>query len=460
MNNKKVRIIIIVSIGLLIALLIVASKLGWIGKKTYTKVSVQKVEERNIVEYVTASGKIQPEKEIIIAPDASGEIVGLYVKEGDSVRAGDLLLKINPDVYLSNVDKVTASLNTSRANLANSKARLAQTEAQFLKAEADFNRNQKLFNQKVISQADFDLVSTNYQVALAEVKAAKESVAAADYSVRNAEAALKEAQDNLTKTAVFAPIDGTISKLDKEMGERVAGASQFSGGTEVMRIANLANMEAQVDVSENDIVRVKLGDTALIEVDAYLDRKFKGVVTRIANSSTSDLTNADQVTNFKVRIRILQSSYKDLLDKNPHIVSPFRPGMSASVEIRTNYRYKVLSVPIQSVTTRTDTFSLMSKKSKSKTKAIEVEGQATAVKKDDKTKEASKEVLDEYVFVLKDDKVVLRKVKAGVQDDQYFEIVEGLTADDMVVIAPYRAISTTLKNGEKVEIVDKARLFD
>ncbi|MBN2745978.1 MAG: efflux RND transporter periplasmic adaptor subunit [Bacteroidales bacterium] len=460
MNNKKVRIIIIASIGLLIVLLIVASKLGWIGKKTYTKVSVQKVEERNIVEYVTASGKIQPEKEIIIAPDASGEIVGLFVKEGDSVKAGDLLLKINPDVYLSNVEKVTASLNTSRANLANSKARLAQTEAQFLKAEADFNRNQKLFNQKVISQADFDMVNTTYQVAKAEVKAAKESVSAADFSVRNAEAALKEAQDNLTKTAVFAPIDGTISKLDKEMGERVAGASQFSGGTEVMRIANLSNMEAQVDVSENDIVRVKLGDTALIEVDAYLDRKFKGVVTRIANSSTSDLTSADQVTNFKVRIRILQFSYKDILEKNPHIVSPFRPGMSASVEIRTNYRYNVLSVPIQAVTTRTDTSSFHSKKSKAKPKDTEVGGQTTVVAKKDNPNEPSKEISDEYVFVLKEDKVVLRKVKAGIQDDQHFEIIEGLSKEDMVVVAPYRAISTTLKNGEMVEVVDKTRLFD
>ena len=449
-KNKKGQRIIIIGTALIIVLLVVAKQAGWIGKTNYTKVSVQKVEVRNITEYVSASGKIQPEKEIIIAPDASGEIVGLFIKEGDSVKKGDLLLKINPDIYLSTLDKVKASLNTTKANLANAKARKSQTEAQLLKAEADFKRSEKLFNQKVISQSDFDAATSAYQVAKAEVQAAKESVAASEFSVKNAEAALKEAQNNLTKTAVFAPIDGTISKLTKELGERVAGASQFSGGTEVMRIANLNNMEAQVDVSESDIVRVKLGDTAIIEVDAYLDKKFKGIVTQIANSSNTDLTNSDQVTNFKVKIRVLQSSYADLMSENHGNISPFRPGMSASVDILTNNKMNVLSVPIQSVTTRDDTTSFGDK-----TKRYSKE------KKNEKEKdEKKKEELKEYVFVLSGDEVVLREVKTGIQDDNYFEVVKGLKEGEEVVSAPYRAISKRLKNHQKVEVVDKEKLFD
>lgn len=457
MNNKKLRNIVIILVAVITVFLIIASQAGWIGKEAATKVSVQKTELRNIIEFVSASGKIQPEKEIIIAPDASGEIVGLYVKEGDSVKAGDLLMKINPDIYLSTVEKVTASLNSTKANLANSKARKAQVEAQLLKAESDYKRGKKLFEQKVISQSEFDGINTSYEVAKSEVKAAEESVAAAEYSIKNAEAGLKEAQDNLTKTAVFAPIDGTISKLSKELGERVAGASQFSGGTEVMRIANLANMEAQVDVSENDIVRVKLGDTALIEIDAYLDRKFKGIVTQIANSSNSDLTSTDQVTNFKVKIRVLQSSYNDLLKKNPRQTSPFRPGMSASVEIMTNYRQNVVSIPIQAVTTRQDTSAFGAKTRRPKSK-IKVENGSTQTKNTKSTK--IKEEVKEYVFVLENNKAVLRMVKTGIQDDQNFEIIEGLKEGEQIIIAPYKAISRSLKNREPVEVVDKSKLFD
>lgn len=456
-NKKGQRIIIIGAIALII-LLVVAKQAGWIGITDLTKVSTQKVEIRNITEYVSASGKIQPEKEIIIAPDASGEIVGLYIKEGDSVKKGDLLLKINPDIYLSTLDKVKANLNTVKANLANSKARKSQTEAQLLKATADFNRSQKLFNQKVISQSDFDAATSAHKVAMAEVDAAKESVAAAEFSVKNAEAALKEAQDNLTKTAVFAPIDGTISKLSKELGERVAGASQFSGGTEVMRIANLNNMEAQVDVSESDIVRVKMGDTAIIEVDAYLDKKFTGIVTQIANSSNTDLTNTDQVTNFKVKIRVLQSSYVDLIKESNGNVSPFRPGMSASVDILTNSKQNVVSVPIQAVTTRDDTSSFASRRKRpmKDEKANTSQSDSEKEKKEDKEKEE----LKEYVFVLSGKEVVLREVKTGIQDDNYFEITKGLKEGEEVVSAPYHAISKRLKNHEKVEVVDKSKLFD
>ncbi len=436
-NKKKLRRILIIGGIAVLVLLIIGKKAGLIGKEELTKVSTDKVERRDITEYVSASGKIQPAKEIIIAPDASGEIVGLYVKEGDSVKKGDLLLKINPDIYKSAVDKAAAALNTTKANLANAKARQSQTEARMLKAKADFDRSKKLFDQNVISQSDYDAAQSAYKVALADVKAAKENVAAAEYSVKNAEAALKEAEDNLTKTAVYAPIDGTISKLSKELGERVAGASQFSGGTEVMRIANLNNMEAQVDVSETDIIRVKTGDTALIEVDAYLDRKFKGVVTQIANSSNTNQQNTDQVTNFKVKIKMLRSSYADLIKKNGE--SPFRPGMSASVDILTAFAHDVLSVPIQAVTTRQD---------------------EKADKATEKAEDKVKDEVKEYVFVLQKDKVVLRRVKTGIQDDKYFEILSGLKEGEEIITAPYSAISKRLKDGQRVKVVDKSKLFE
>jgi len=446
-NHKKRNTILIIIALVVIGGLVTAKKSGLIGKQELVKVSTEKVERRSIIEEIAASGKIQPEKEILIAPDASGEIVGLYVKEGDSVKAGQLLLKINPDVYESNVEKSRAMLNSAKANLANSKARLSQNKAQLVKAEADFNRSRELHKKEVISDADFEAAKSQFDVAKAQVDAAKESVEASRYSVKNSEAAVKEAENNLRKTAVFAPISGTVSKLSKELGERVSGASQFSGGTEVMRIANLNNMEVQVDVGENDIVRVHMNDTALIEVDAYLGRKFKGIVTQIANSANSTQGNTDQVTNFKVRIRMLASSYADLMDPNNPNLSPFRPGMSASVEILTKYVSNVLSIAIPAVTTRTDTSSYRS-------------GSHIDF---DRKKDANANIEDdvqEYVFVYKDGKVKLRKVKTGVQDDNYFEITEGLKEGEEVVTAPYRAISKKLKNNQPVERVDKDKLFN
>jgi len=449
-NNKKRNIIIIALVSVLLIALIIAKKQGVIGGTEYTKISSEKVEIRSIIESITASGKIQPEKEIMIAPDASGEIKGLFVKEGDSVHIGQLLLKINPDIYLSTVDKVTANLNSSKANLANSRARLSQSKAQLIKAKADFNRSKGLHDKDVISDADFEAAQSQYDVAKADVEAAKQNVQAAMFAVNNAEAGLKEAKDNLTKTAVFSPIEGTVSMLSKEVGERVSGASQFSPGTEVMRIANLNNMEAQVDVSENDIVRVHLNDTALIEVDAYLGRKFKGLVTQIANSANSSGAGTDQVTNFKVKIRMLVSSYEDLLDSNNPNLSPFRPGMSASVEILTTYENDILTVPIQSVTTRDDTSSYNLRG-----------GNTTAKNKDDKEKKtAFEKKADEYVFVYKDGKVYLRKVEIGIQDTDYYQIISGLKEGEEVVTAPYRAISKKLKNNQPVNKVDKDELFE
>ena len=449
--NQKLYYFIGTVVIIAVIAIVIAKKQGYLGKTNLTKISTEKVEKRSIIESITASGKIQPEKEIMIAPDASGEITGLFVKEGDSVSKGQLLLKINPDIYLSTVDKMKANLNSSKANLANSKARLSQSESKLIKSEIDFKRNEKLYEKDVISESDFENAKSQYDIAKAEVDAAKENVSAASFSVKNAEAGLKEANDNLTKTAVFSPIDGTVSKLSRELGERVTGASNFSAGSEVMRIANLNNMEAQVDVSENDIVRVHMNDTALIEVDAYLGRKFKGLVSQIANSANSTGGGTDQVTNFKVKIRMLQNSYEDLLDRENPNLSPFRPGMSASVEILTTYVNNILTVPIQAVTTRQDTSSYKENGSKTNFKRNN---------KNNKKKTVLEKKSDEYVFVFENGKAKLKKVTIGIQDSDFYEIKSGLKEGEEVITAPYRAISKKLKNNQPVEKVEKDELFE
>ncbi len=282
-------------------------------------------------------------------------MVELNVIEGDKVKKGDLLAKIDPEIYISNYERIEASLQMQKANLANAKARLAQSQAQFIKSEEDYKRNKKLFDQNVISQSDFDGASSAFTVAKEEVTAAKENVNAAEFSVNSAEASLREAKENLTRTSIYAPNDGTVSRLSIEKGERVTGASQFSSGTEIMRIANLERMIVIVEVNENDIVRVSIYDTCLIEVDAYLNTKFKGIVTEIATSANVTGISADQVTNFEVKILILEDSYKNLVGEKDIIKSPFRPGMSATVDIQTETAPNILTVPIQAVTTRADT---------------------------------------------------------------------------------------------------------
>jgi HlyD family secretion protein len=452
MKNKKVLKYSLIALGALIVLIIIAKKSGWIGKSETIKVSTELVTKRNIVEIVSANGKIQPEVEVKISPDVSGEIVELKVKEGDQVKKGDLLAKINPDMYLSNLDRMVAALNTSKANLANSKARLAQVQAQFTNAKLSFDRNEKLFKDNAISQSEFDAAKSAYEVAKSEVDAANETVIASQYNVKSTEASLKEAKDNLIKTSIFAPVDGTISKLNVEKGERVVGTSQFAG-TEIMRIANLSEMEVNVSVNENDIVRVHLGDTALVEVDAYLNRKFKGVVTEIANSANTTGVSADQITNFDVKIRIIRESYADLVSEKDVNKSPFRPGMSATVDIQTKTVYNVLSVPIQSVTTRDDTTG-------GKKKIEKPVNENTNKDKPDSETEKNKNIaVNEYVFLYIKGAVKLQKVKTGIQDNNYIEILEGLKEKDEVVSAPYRAISKTLKNNDKVKKVKKEELF-
>jgi len=449
MFTKK-RIIWILIIFVAVALIggIIAKKKGLIGKPDETKVGTEKVTQRTIVEVVSANGKIAPESEIKLSPDVSGEIIELYVKEGDLVKSGQLLAKINPEIYLSNYDRTIAALNTSQANLANSKAQLAQINSQFINAKSSFERNEKLHSQKAISDAEFETSKANFEVAQAQVEAAEQSIKAAAFNVKNAEAGVKESKENLSKTSIYAPVGGTISKLNLEKGERVAGASQFGSGTEILRIANLQTMEVNVSVNENDIVRVTLNDTALVEVDAYQNRKFKGIVTEISTSANTVGVSADQVTNFDVKIRILPDSYKDLIKADKPNDSPFRPGMSATVDIRTESVVNVLTLPIQAVTTRADT-----------TKAAPKMEEKEQPEQDDANAKKKVEVVQEYVFLYDKGVAKMLKVKTGIQDNTYIQILEGLKEGQEIITAPYRAVSKKLKDGDKVTKVETKDLY-
>lgn len=436
--KKKKKWLLPVLLLLLAALLAFAVLKGK-GKQKGTEVTLEKAALRTIEETVSASGKIYPEKEVKISSDVSGEIVQLMIAEGDSVVAGQLLAKIDPDTYMSAVDRSKASVNNAKANLAmsqaqieSSKAQIDQIKAQLLNAQTIHSRNEKLKQDGVISQAEYDQSLSNLQGLQANLRAseaslssAQKSAEGASYGVKSAEASLKEMQTNLRRTTITSPTSGIVSSLSVEQGERVVGTIQMSG-TEMMRIANLHTMEVQVDVSENDILRVSIGDRVEVEVDAYLDRKFDGVVTEIANSA-SNLTrtgSTDQVTNFIVKVRIDSESYKDLVaGKRTY---PFRPGMSAAVDIYTESQSEVLSIPIQCVTVR--------ERDKDK-------------KKDKKN---SKEEYDEVVFVAEADTVRMVKVKTGIQDDEYIMVTEGLSKDDVIVTGPYTAISKKLDEGDAI----------
>ena len=415
-NNKILKILLPVVVVLLIVA-VIGKKQGWFGKAVMVKVAVENAEKRTIIETITANGKIQPEKEVKLTPDVSGEIVELTVKEGDMVEKGQLLLRIKPDTYISQRDRSMAAISSARA-------RLAQADAQFIQADLAFKRSKQLFSEQTISQSDYEQAQASYAVAKAEVDAAK-------FSVTSAEASLKEANENLIKTSIYAPMSGTISMLLVELGERVAGTNLMAG-TEMLRVADLSRMEAQVEVNENDIVRVNLGDTAVIEVDAYLDKKFRGVVTEIANSAKTTGVSADQVTNFDVKILVLPESYKNLTEEG--IKNPFRPGMSATVDIETEVRDSVIAVPIQSVTTRTDTTNLAGK-----------------VKSD--------EDLRTLVFITDGKYALARDVKTGIQDNSYIEIMSGIEPKDRVISAPFSAISKKLSDSTLVEILKKEELF-
>jgi len=357
------------------------------------------------------------------------------IAEGDDVQKGDLLLKIKPDIYLSAIDRTRASVNSTKANYANSQSMLEQVQTKFNQTQKSFDRSKILWEQKTISESDFEAALSNYEITKSELEAAKKSVEASKYAVQSAEATLKEAEENLKKTTIYSPITGTISKLNVEKGERVVGTMQMPG-TEILRIANLERMEVKVEVNENDIIKVKINDTAFIEIDAYLGEKFTGVVTQIANSANVTGMSVDQVTSFEVKILLLKDSYEHL--KKRGTLNPFRPGMSASVDIQTNTKRGILSIPIQAVTTRVD--------------SVEIKGELVTEKADNETKE--------MVFVVVSDTVKLQPVTTGIQDSRYIEILSGLSVDDKIVVAPYSAISRKLKKGSKVSVVNKDKLFE
>ncbi|MNQ00337.1 Macrolide export protein MacA [compost metagenome] len=422
--SKKTIYILIGSALVIVALLVTLSKSGVIGNKDKGKeVEIAKVDATTIVETVSATGKIQPEIEVKIASMVSGEIIELPIKEGQVVKKGDLLVKINPDLY-------TSGLNRSVANLSGSKSALNQADASFNEAKTSYERNKVLFGKGIISKSDWDKAVASFEVA----KANKQT---AYFNVQSASASVIEARDNLGRTTIYAPADGTISVLNVELGERVLGTQQMAG-TELLRVANLNNMEVEVDVNENDIVKIKVGDEANVEVDAYLKKQFKGVVTSISNSASSTLT-ADQVTNFKVKVRIVKESYMDLLEGQPATYSPFRPGMTATVDIITKTKKNVLSVPISSVVMKSDTAAV---------KEIKVDDPQS---EENKAKPKSDKKF-ECVFVKVGDKAKIRIIKTGIQDDTNIEVLTGLKKGDIVITGPYTTVSKELNSGDKVMV--------
>jgi HlyD family secretion protein len=441
---KKIYWIII--IGTVVVLAIIISRV--MAGSAPTEIYTEKAGYRDIIEVVSATGKIQPETELKLSSDVSGEITEMLVKEGDQVKKGALLCRIKPDLYVSAIDRVNATVNTTKANLGTAKAQLDQAKANAASAEANYLRNKKLFEQNAISQMEFETTKAQYESAKANVQAIEASVTAGMYNIQSTEASLKEANTNLEKTFIYAPVDGTISKLSVEKGERVVGVSGMQG-TEILRLANLNEMEVSVEVNENDIIKVHKNDTALVEVDAYMDKKFKGIVTEIANSSNSSGISVDQVTNFVVKIRLIRESYNYLItDKNP---VPFRPGMSASVDIQTTRVSHVISVPIQAVTTR----------NKDSMKHRNDDEWKTKVKNANEDKEDKKdeEKLAELVFVLVNGAAKQKEVKTGIQDNDYIEIKSGLQGGEEVICGPYSAVSKALRDGSKVKQVKKEDLY-
>ena len=421
--KKKTIIWIIVIVTILLIVLIGGKKAGWFGKSgNFKQIEVTNISLIDIIETVAATGKIQPEVEIKLSSEVSGEIIKLPIIEGQQVKKGDLLVSINPDL-------VQALVNQSQASLQNIKAQLTQAEANLNNLKLNFERNKSLYEKGVISKSDWERTFTDYEVAKANVKSAY-------YNVQSAESSVKQSRDNLARTSIFAPRDGTISKLSVELGERVVGTAQMAG-TEIVRGANLNNMEVEVDVNETDIVKVNVGDSTIVEVDAYLKREFKGIVTEIANTAENTLS-VDQVTNFKVKVRILPESYKDLSADKPENSSPFRPGMTATVDIITNKKENIIGIPISSIVIKTDTSSAKSKKIIKETIS-------------------SKTEKFECVFVKIGDIAKLRVITTGIQDDSNIEITSGLNEGDDVITGPYNTVTKILKSGDKVEskVVDK-----
>ena len=437
-RKKKSNKVIWILLGVFVVLIAVAVVFQK-NKKKETEVEIALPQRLTIVEKISASGMVQPVTEVKLSPDVAGEIIELYVEEGDSVVQGQLLVKIRPDNYILAVNRAEASLNTQKANHMSSKANLARAEATFERAKLELDRNERLFNENVISSSEWELAQQSFKIADNDLKSARASVDAARYVVKSSQASLDDANENLRKTSMYAPISGTVSKKSVLKGERVVGTSQFAG-TEMLRLANLNLMEVRVDVNENDIIRISEGDTAIIDVDAYsyLEKKFKGVVTQIANTA-KDKQSADAVTEFEVKIRIMQSSFKELeADGYRH---PFKPGMTASVEIITETKENVLSVPLAAVTVRS-TSELESYKDKK-------EGND----KSDRTKKKTDSRDDENVeIIFLEEAGVARvfRVKTGLSDFENIEITNDLSDTSKIITGPFLIVSKRLKEGDLV----------
>lgn len=450
--NKKL-IWIIIGLLVLIVAVIIMKKAGMLGKEEGIKVSAEKVMQRTITETVNASGKIYPEVEVKVSPDISGEIVELPVNEGDSVRRGQILARIYADIYQTQRDQVAAGVNQNEAMLANSEASLVGLKATMDNLRLTYDRQKKLLDNKVISRAEYEQAEQAYRTAEANYNAAKINLKGNQAAIQGAQAQLQKADKDLSRTVITSPMDGVISLMNVKKGERVAGNS-FNIGTEMMRVADMRSIEAQVDVGENDIPKVKLGDTAIVEVDAYTNRKFKGIVYKIANPNTalsSAATSSNtEVTNYKVHIRLLPSSYADLIARG--MKYPFRPGMSANADIQTKTKVNVVSVPLNAVTTR----------DKNGDKAPSDKKQDAAPdNNNNQEKTSSMDDIEEVVFVLqKDSKVKKVKVKTGIQDINNIEILDGLKVGEEVITGPYSTVSKTLKDSMLVSVVPKDKLFE
>jgi len=458
--SKKMRWILI-SVVLLVVLLVVLQKAGAFGKDEGIKVTAEKVAKRSIIEIVTASGKVYPEIEVKVSPDVSGEITELTVLEGDSVKRGQVLAKIYADIYATQRDQAAASVNQQQAIAANSSAQIDALKATLDAAQKSYTRQKQLLDQKVISSSEFEQAESAFLSAKANYAAALQGIRGNQAAVISAQANLNKTNKDLSRTAVLSPMDGVISLLSVKKGERVVGNSMMAG-TEMMRVADLSKIEVRVDVGENDIPKVHLGDSAVVEVDAYNKRKFKGIVTQIASSNkgaaTSTTSSSTDVTNYEVRVRILPDSYKDLLDPKHPKSFPFRPGMSASADIQTKRHENVLSVPINAVTTRekgTD------KIVKDKTDNTDPNNNKDNNNNGPDDSKKTSDDLDEVVFILQADKKVKKiVVKTDIQDINNIEILSGLKEGDTVITGPYGTVSKGLKTGDKVNVVEKDKLFD
>ncbi len=437
---------ILIGAGAIIALLIVLKLTGVIGKEQIEKVTVEKAGEKTVIETVTASGKIQPETEVKLSSEVSGEVTELLVKEGDVVKKGQLLCKVRPDILQSGYERAVASYNSQKASVAASEQQLVQSQANFVNAEATYKRNVELYNKKVISAAEFDNAKAAYLTAKSTLASSKENVTGSKFGLEQSAANVKEAGANLARTTIYAPVDGVVSKLSIELGDRILGTSQMAG-TEIMRISNLSTMEVNVDVNENDINRVTLGDSATVEVDAFSGKKFRGVVTEIASSSTNvgaaTTASVDQVTNFSVKVRLLAESYNTVKGGAKDLPSPFRPGLSATVDIESE-TVKGLAVPIQAIFTDNKNDS----------------GNSSEDAEKQKSKLNDKQIKQYvYLFDAKTSTVKKAEVNTGIQNDQFIIVKKGLKAGEQIVSGPYSAIQNKLKDGTKVEQTTKDKLF-